>query len=62
MRFPFTAMGVTSLLVGVWIFVYLITHQPLEPFSGGLILAAGFVNVAFGSYVLARRLRHGPDR
>lgn len=61
MRFPFTFMGVVALLIGVWIFLYLITHQPLEPFSGGLALATGFINVAFGSYVLARRLRRGSN-
>jgi hypothetical protein len=61
MRFPFTFMGVVSLVIGLWIFIYLVTHQPLEPFSGGLALATAFINVAFGSFVVARRLRRGPD-
>ncbi len=56
MRFPFTFMGFLSLVLGVWIFVYFLIHKPDGPVSGGIEVAAGFVMIAFGSWVCYRRL------
>jgi hypothetical protein len=57
LRFPFTVMGVVSLALGVWIFLYFIISKPDGPVSGGIEVAAGFSMIAFGSYVIWRRLR-----
>jgi hypothetical protein len=55
-RFPFTLMGVLSLLLGVWIMVYFLVRQPDGPVSGGIEVAMAFVMIAFGSWVVWRRL------
>ena len=55
-RFPFTLMGVLSLVVGVWIIVYFVLRQPDGPVSGGIEVATAFVMIAFGSWVVWRRL------
>ena len=36
MRFPFTLMGVLSLLLGIWIMVYFLIRKPDGPVSGGI--------------------------
>lgn len=59
MRFPFTFMGVISLLLGAWTFIYFIVHGPDGPVSGGIEVAMAFVMVGFGSWVLWRRLTRG---
>ena len=61
MRFPFTFMGVLSLALGVWIFVYFLVRKPDGPVSGGIEIAMAFVMVAFGSWVVWRRLTKGTD-
>lgn len=61
MRFPFTFMGVMSLLVGLWIFIYFTIHRPDDALSGGMEVAMGFVMIGFGSWVVWRRLRGGPQ-
>ena len=55
-RFPFTFMGVLSLVLGVWIMVYFLIRQPDGPVSGGIEVAMAFVMIAFGSWVVWRRL------
>jgi hypothetical protein len=55
-RFPFTLMGVLSLVLGVWIIVYFLIRQPDGPVSGGIEMAIAFVMIAFGSWVVWRRL------
>jgi len=50
-RFPFTLMGVMSLVLGIWILVYFLIRQPDGPVSGGIEVA-----IAFGSWVVWRRL------
>ena len=59
MRFPFTFMGLLSIGMGFWIGLYAVTHPShdgvtivLERFSAALFLA-------FGAYVLYRRVAHG---
>ena len=61
MRFPFTFMGITSLLLGAWIFLYFGLRRPDGPVSGGIEVATAFVMVAFGSWVVWRRLSRGPE-
>jgi hypothetical protein len=60
-RFPFTFMGLMSLAFGAWIFLYLAGHHPEGPVSGGIEVAMAFTMVAFGSFVLWRRLRRGRE-
>ena len=60
-RFPFTFMGVLSLALGVWIFVFFLIRKPDGPVSGGIEIAMAFVMVAFGSWVVWRRLTKGTD-
>jgi hypothetical protein len=55
-RFPFTFMGILSLLLGVWIMVYFLIRKPDGPVSGGIEVATAFVMIAFGSWVVWRRL------
>lgn len=59
MRYPFTFMGVFSLIVGIWMFVYLITHPHSDPFAAGLVTMSGFLMVGFGSFVVYRRFVQG---
>lgn len=61
MRFPFTFMGAASLAAGVWTFLYFMIRKPDGPVSGGIEVAAAFVMVSFGSWVVWRRLT-GRDR
>jgi hypothetical protein len=55
-RFPFTFMGIMSLVLGVWILLYFLIRQPDGPVSGGIEVAIAFVMIAFGSWVVWRRL------
>ena len=55
-RFPFTLMGIMSLGLGVWIMVYFLVRQPDGAVSGGIEVAMAFVMIAFGSWVVWRRL------
>ncbi|HUZ89756.1 MAG TPA: hypothetical protein VMU49_07995 [Candidatus Acidoferrales bacterium] len=56
-RFPFTLMGIVSLLLGIWIFVYFLIRGPDGPVSGGIEVATGFVMIGFGSWVVWRKLK-----
>lgn len=56
MRFPFTFMGVMSLLLGIWIMLYFVIRQPDGPVSGGIEVATAVVMIGFGSWVVWRRL------
>ncbi len=49
-------MGFVSLLAGCWIFLYFLIRKPDGPVSGGIEVAIGFLMVAFGSWVVWRRL------
>jgi len=60
-RFPFTFMGLLSVLFGAWLLLCLGLHGADGPVSGGIEVAMAFTMVAFGSYVLWRRLTHGRE-
>ena len=60
-RFPFTFMGLMALGIGLWVVVYLAAHRGLDPLAEALASATALVCFAFGGYVLARRLRRGPE-
>jgi hypothetical protein len=55
-RFPFTFMGILCLALGLWIMIYLVIRGPDDPLSGGIEVAMAFVLIAFGSWVVWRRL------
>lgn len=61
MRFPFTFMGLMALALGAWVVAYLATHQSMEPVAQVIALATALTCFGFGSYVLVRRVRHGPQ-
>ena len=54
-------MGFLSLVFGAWLFLYLGLHGADGPVSGGIEVAMAFTMVAFGSFVLWRRVRHGRE-
>jgi len=54
-------MGLLSVLFGAWLLLYLGLHGADGPVSGGIEVAMAFTMVAFGSYVLWRRLTHGRE-
>jgi hypothetical protein len=60
-RFPFTLLGLMAIAIGVWVAVYLTVHPGLDPVSNGLAFVTAVGALAFGAYVLVRRLRRGPD-
>jgi hypothetical protein len=55
-RFPFTLMGVMSLVLGAWVILYFLIRKPDGPVSGGIEVAIAFVMIGFGSWVVWRRL------
>ena len=61
MRFPFTFMGILGLAIGLWVAVYLAMHPGLDEGSRSLGLGTAIVCLAFGAYVLIRRVRRGPS-
>ena len=60
-RFPFTFLGLTALVFGVWIVAYVATHPGLDPASRDLAIATVIGSWGFGLYVVVRRLRRGPQ-
>ena len=61
MRFPFTFMGLMALGIGLWVGFYLAGHPGLDAFSKGVAVVTAVISVAFGAYVLIRRVRRGPQ-
>ena len=61
MRFPFTFMGLMALAMGVWIVAYVATHAAMDPVAAAMAWVTAAACIAFGGYVLVRRLRHGPQ-
>ena len=61
MRFPFTFMGLMALGLGLWVLVYLAGHRGLDPGSQGIAAATVVLCWGFASYVLIRRIKHGPQ-
>jgi hypothetical protein len=60
-RFPFTFLGVMALAIGLWIVAYLAGHRDLDPVSQGLAVATVIGSLGFGTYVVVRRVRRGPQ-
>jgi len=60
-RFPFTFLGITALVFGVWVLVYVAAHPGLDPASRYLAMATVIGSWGFGLYVVVRRLRRGPQ-
>jgi hypothetical protein len=54
-------MGILGLAIGLWVAVYLATHPGLDAGSRSLGLGTAVVCLAFGAYVLIRRVRRGPS-
>ena len=49
-------MGIMSLVLGAWTLLFFLVRGPDGPVSGGIEVAMAFVMVAFGSWVIWRRL------
>ena len=56
MRLPFFTIGLMCLGLGVFTFLFFILRGPDGPVSGGIEVAMAFVMIAFGSYVVWRRM------
>jgi hypothetical protein len=54
-------MGLMALGLGLWVLLYLAVHRGLDPASQGVGLVTVAICVAFGVYVLVRRIRRGPQ-
>ena len=61
MRFPFTFLGITALVFGLWVVVYVAVHPGLDAGSRDLAIATVIGSWGFGLYVVLRRLRRGPQ-
>lgn len=61
MRFPFTFLGITALVFGVWVLAYVAAHPGLDSASRFLAIATVIGSWCFGLYVVVRRLRRGPQ-
>ena len=59
MRFPFTFMAVLSIALGAWIGSYVLLHPTGDPVLLGLELLPAITLVAFGGWLLYRRLAKG---
>jgi hypothetical protein len=60
-RFPFTFLGVTALVFGLWVLVYVLAHPGLDAASRNLAIATVVGSWGFGLYVVVRRVRRGPQ-
>jgi hypothetical protein len=54
-------MGVMAIGIGLWVAFYLAGHRELDPISQGMAAATAVASLAFGGYVLLRRVRRGPQ-
>jgi len=54
-------MGFLGLAIALWVVVYLAMHPGLDAGSRSLALGTAAVCLAFGAYVLIRRVRRGPS-
>jgi hypothetical protein len=50
-----------ALGTGLWVVVYLAGHPDLDPAARGIAVAAVLICLAFGAYVVIRRVRKGPQ-
>ena len=60
-RCPFTFLGITALVFGLWVVVYVLSHPALDPGSRDLAIATVVGSWGFGLYVVVRRVRRGPQ-
>jgi len=61
-RFPFTFMGVLAFGISTWILVYLAGHKGLDATSQAMATGTAVLCFGFGTYVMIRRVRRGPQR
>ena len=54
-------MGLLSLGFGAWMAFYFGQHPLRDPFVAFSAWAAAALMLAFGAFVLVRRVRHGPQ-
>jgi hypothetical protein len=54
-------MGVMALGIAAWVILYLARHPGLDPFSEGIAVLTALISFGFGTYVLIRRVRRGPQ-
>jgi hypothetical protein len=59
MRFPFTFMGLLSVVLGAWIAAYIALHPTSDALTLGLEVVPAVALVAFGGWLLYRRVVHG---
>ena len=59
MRFPFTFMGLLSIGLGAWIVGYGALHPTDDPVSTALELVPALGLIAFGGWLLYRRVTRG---
>jgi len=50
-----------ALGLGLWVLLYLAVHRGLDPTSQGIGLFTVAICLAFGVYVVVRRIRRGPQ-
>jgi hypothetical protein len=50
-----------ALGTGLWVVVYLAGHPDLDPVARAIAAAAVLICLAFGTYVVIRRVRRGPQ-
>jgi hypothetical protein len=50
-----------ALGTGLWVVVYLAGHPDLDPAARGIAAATVLICLAFGTYVVIRRVRKGPQ-
>ena len=61
LRFPFTFLGLMALGTGLWVVVYMAGHPDLDPVARGIAAATVLICLTFGTYVVIRRVRQGPQ-
>jgi hypothetical protein len=50
-----------ALGIALWVVVYLGGHPNMDPVARGIAAATVLLCLAFGTYVLIRRVRRGPQ-
>jgi hypothetical protein len=55
-RYPFLFMGLLSLLLGLMFLVWFVVFKPDGAVSGGIEFAMAVFMIAFGSYVIWRKI------
>ena len=50
-----------ALGTGLWVVVYVAGHPDLDPVARGIAATTVLICLAFGAYVVIRRVRRGPQ-